>query len=240
VRGAGRGNGPAERLTPRPGPTPPRGQARRRGPRRRASQGLERAAPRRRRRGGQEVQGCPLGTAEEPHQPHRQPSRHATQAQTPRRRRLARLHPQRSVPSHLRRRPRPRQRRRADRPVDLPRQPLPAAGVRQGRQNHPQTPRRHPRRDPTRHQQRPRRRPQQRRAPHHQPRPRLPHRRSSPRPRHAHLRTDHPPTTSRATQHSPRLTHTHAGRTGKICLYLFLQFGDLGVENGEDRHPRLN
>jgi transposase len=131
----------------------------------------------------------------------------------PRRRRLARLPVERDLPRHLRRRPRPRLRRRADRPVDLASQPLPLTRIRQDRQDHPQAPRRHPRRDPTGHQQRPQRGPQLRRPPHHQPRPRLPQRRSRPRPRHARLRTDHPPATPRTTQHSSRMTHIHAGRT---------------------------
>ena len=84
-------------------------------------------------------------------------------------------------------------------------------------QDHPQAPRRHPRRDPAAHQQRPSRRPQQRRTPHLPSRPGLPHRPSSPRPGHALLRTHHPAATSRALQQSPRMTHTHAGRARKVC-----------------------
>jgi transposase len=42
--------------------------------------------------------------------------------------------------------------------------------------------------------------------------PRVPQPRSRPRPGHAHLRPDHPAATSRTTQDSRRLTHTHAGR----------------------------
>ena len=51
--------------------------------------------------------GARVGAAQTPRAPHHRPGRHPTQAAPPRRRAVARLHPQGSVPGHLRRRPQP-------------------------------------------------------------------------------------------------------------------------------------
>jgi transposase len=135
-------------------------------PERSVPRGVERAAPHRQPQGCPQVQGRPLGAAQ------RTPT-NLSDEQAATLRKLKRRGGdvwraytlKEAFRGDLRRRPGHRRSRRADRPVDLPRQPIPPTRIPQGRAHHPQTPRRDPRRDPPRRQQRPRRRPQQHRPP---------------------------------------------------------------------------
>ena len=89
---------------------------------------------------------------------------------------VARVHAQRSRPRHLRARPHTRRRRDPHRPTPIPPGPQPLGALHPPRQDHPQPPRRHPRRRSPGHQPRPHRSPQQQGPTHRPPRLRLPHR----------------------------------------------------------------
>jgi hypothetical protein len=93
---------PAGRDLYRPLPRCPAGHRR---PGRRAPRRMERTTSPTRPGRGQEVQRRPLGAAKTAREPQRRPVRHPAKTAPPRRGRLARLHPQRDLPRHLRRRP---------------------------------------------------------------------------------------------------------------------------------------
>jgi hypothetical protein len=144
-------------------------------------------------------QGRPLGTAEEPRGPHRQPGRDPDPDPPARRDEpsrvqdaVARLPTQGSLPRHLRWRPHPPRGRRAARPLVLLGPTLPARPVRQGRTHRAQTSRGHPRCDPARTHQRKTLGPQPARTSDHATRLRVPLRDGRTRPGDA-LRRPYPP-----------------------------------------------
>jgi hypothetical protein len=118
----------------------------------------------------EQQEGRALVAAQATREAHRPTGRDARPDQGRRRRGLARLHAQRRRPRDLPARPLTRGRPGADQAAPQPPGPQPPRTVRPPRQNHPQAPRRDPRRNPAGHQPRPHRGAQQQGPPAHPPR----------------------------------------------------------------------